>query len=240
MNDLSTLLLVHGAWMGPWQWDFLVPELDRRGIPYAGVALPSCGTDSGTLGSLQDDVAAIEAAAREAGDRVVVVAHSYAGIPATQANYGSNLREIVYLGAFMPDEGRSLVSYLPPGAFPPFVHLRADGKTNLVQEQIPVHLCNECGEEQIEWLAERVVLQAAGVVMAPVDEVAWRTHPSFYIVLENDRVIPADLQRVFAAQASDSVELASDHFPMLSHPGALAETLEAIVSRAPANAGVAT
>jgi pimeloyl-ACP methyl ester carboxylesterase len=233
VNDKPTLLLVHGAWMGPWQWDFLTPELDRHGISFSTVALPSCGPEDGPFGSLQDDASAIEAAAREAGDDVIVVAHSYAGVPATQAVFGPNVRQIVYLGAFMPEDGRSLVSYLPPGQFPPFVHMREDGATDLVKELVPVHLCNECPAERTEWLIERLVLQAAGAVVTTIDRASWRACPSTYIVLDNDRAVPTELQRMYATQAQASIEFASDHMPMLSHPAALAEALAAVSLGAP-------
>jgi pimeloyl-ACP methyl ester carboxylesterase len=228
VNDKPTLLLVHGAWMGPWQWDFLIPEFNRLGIPYEKAALPSCGPEGGPLGSLQDDAAAIEAAALEAGDDVIVVAHSYAGVPTSQAVFGPNVRQIVYLGAFMPDDGRSLVSYLPPGEFPPFVHMRDDGATDLVQELVPVHLCNQCPAERTEWLMERLVVQGAGAVVTPIDSASWRACPSTYIVLTDDRAIPTELQRFYAGQANTSIEFASDHMPMLSHPAALADALAAI------------
>ena len=228
MNDKPALLLVHGAWMGPWQWDFLTAELDRHGIPFTRVALPSCGPEGGPLGSLQDDAAAIEAAARDAGNDVIVVAHSYAGVPATQAVFGPNVRRIVYLGAFMPDDGRSLVSYLPPGEFPPFVHMRDDGVIELVKELVPIHLCNECPAERTDWLLERLVVQSASAVVTPVDRASWRACPSTYVVLTGDRTIPPELQRFYAAQATTSIEFASDHMPMLSHPAALADALATI------------
>lgn len=229
MSTHSTLVLVHGAWMGPWQWDFLTPELERLGISFVTVALPSCDADLATLGTLADDARAIETAAGDAGEDVIVVAHSYAGIPATQASFGPNVRRIVYLGAFMPDIGRSLVSYLPPGVFPPFVHLRDDGATNLVEELIPVHLCNDCMEERTDWLIRRVVLQGASVVMTPVDRASWRKCPSTYLVLANDQAIPTELQRMYATQATRTFDLASDHMPMLSHPAALADALAAVI-----------
>jgi pimeloyl-ACP methyl ester carboxylesterase len=233
MDDKPTLLLVHGAWMGPWQWDFLIPELDRRGIPFTRVALPSCGLEDEQLGSLQDDAAAIGTAAREAGNDVIVVAHSYAGVPASQAVFGPNVQRIVYLGAFMPDDGRSLVSYLPPGEFPPFVHLRDDGATDLVAELVPVHLCNHCTAERTDWLLERLVLQGASVVVTPVDRASWHACPSTYIVLDNDLAVPTELQRFYATQANVTVEFASDHMPMLSHPAALADVLVTICLGAP-------
>lgn len=228
MDGLPTLLLVHGAWMGPWQWDFVATELERLSLPYATVALPSCGQDPSTLGSLADDARAVETAIASIDGDVIVVAHSYGGVVATETNLPPNARHVVYLGAFMPDLGRSLASYLPPGALPPFVQVRDDGTTTFAEAQIPVLLCNECTEERVHWLIERIQLHSVGVVATPVSRTSWRMSPSTYVVFSNDLIVPTELQRVFARQATNSVELASDHMPMLSHPDELARTLVAI------------
>ncbi len=229
MNGQPTLLLVHGAWMGSWQWDFVAVELKRLGLPYATVALPSCGLDPQTLGGLADDARAVETAIARIDGDVIVVAHSYGGVVATETSLPSNARHVVYLGAFMPGMGRSLASYLPPGDLPPFVHVNDDGSTNFVDAQIPIRLCNECTEGRLRWLNERIQLQSAEVVATPVSRTSWSVSPSTYIVLTNDLIVPTELQRVFSTQATDTVEFASDHMPMLSHPDPLARTLSELV-----------
>jgi hypothetical protein len=62
VSRTPTLLLGHGSWHGPWFWEWLVPELSSLGLRSATVALPSCGTDPATLGTVADDAAAVEAA----------------------------------------------------------------------------------------------------------------------------------------------------------------------------------
>jgi pimeloyl-ACP methyl ester carboxylesterase len=58
--------------------------------------------------------------------------------------------------------------------------------------------------------------------------------PSWYLVPENDEVIPPDAERQFAQRmAADTIEVASGHCAMVSHPE---ETHERIVTAANAAA----
>ncbi len=233
MNGKPGLLLVHGAWLGPWQWGRLEAELQNRGIRYATVSLPSCGTDPVALGSLVDDARAIEEGAAALGDEAIVVAHSYGGVPATQARFGPNVRRLVYLCAFMPDLGRSLLSYLPPDSLPPFVHMRQDGALGFVASMIPDVLCSSCDLAATDLVQEHIQLHSAAAVSTPVDSVAWRSIPSTYIVCTEDKAVPQDLQRMYAAQAEESLDLAADHMPMLSEPARLADMLAGIIAQQP-------
>ena len=59
---------------------------------------------------------------------------------------------------------------------------------------------------------------------------AWRSLPSWYLVAENDEVIPPDAERQFAQRmGADTIEVASRHCAMVSHPE---ETHERIVTAA--------
>jgi pimeloyl-ACP methyl ester carboxylesterase len=74
------------------------------------VALTSSGDDPAALGDMQAD-AVIAAAAAAIDGPIAVVAHSYGGIPTTQALADlSNVRRLVNLAAFQLDAGQSLFS----------------------------------------------------------------------------------------------------------------------------------
>src|SRR5262245_45446815 len=79
-----TVVLVHGAWSGPWIWDEVRRYLDLARIASAAVALPSVGEDTGKPGGLAYDVAAISAVLDELSGPFVRVGHSYSGVPATE------------------------------------------------------------------------------------------------------------------------------------------------------------
>jgi pimeloyl-ACP methyl ester carboxylesterase len=106
---MSDVVLVHGAWHGAWCWARVVEELNTLGVSSNAVELPLTG--------LTDDAAtartSIESAIDSAGPGVVVVGHSYGGIVVSQAAAGiDGVGCLVYLAAFMTDEGEDELSIM--------------------------------------------------------------------------------------------------------------------------------
>lgn len=220
-----TFLLIHGSWHGPWCYGPLVAELAKRGYATETVALPSVGSDITKLGGVADDGAAVSRAAAGLSGDIVVVGHSYGGVAVTEARFGSNLRRLVYLAAFMPDANRTYVSYLPPGPLPPYVELREDGTFVVPEGQARPSFYHDCTDQVAAWAEARLRPQSQSVLSANLTRAAWRAHPATYIVATDDRALPPDFQRSFAPQAASTREINSAHFPMLSRPAELAELL---------------
>lgn len=232
MSETPSLLLVHGSWHGPWCWEKLTPELDRLGIAWKTVALPCVGDAAGALGTVADDAEAIEAASAELEGDAVVVAHSYGGVPATQARFGANVKHLVYLGAFMPDVGQALINLLPPGPLPPFVMGREDGATEV---NLPIAVDTfyaDCDAATAQWAVDHLRLHNGICNVTPVTRAGWREIASTYIVLNDDRASPPFMQRELAKQATHVREMATSHSPFLSQPKALAAMLAEIAANA--------
>lgn len=228
MRETPSLLLVHGSWHGPWCWEKLTPELDRLGIAWRTVALPCVGDDASKLGTVADDAAVIEKAAREIAGDVVVVAHSYGGVPTTEARLGANVKHLVYLGAFMPDVGQALLNLLPPGPLPPVVIAREDGAT---QVNLPIAVDTfyaDCDAATAQWAVDHLRLHNSICNVTPVSRASWRDIPSTFIVLTEDHASPPFMQRELAKQATHVREMATSHSPFLSEPKALATMLAEI------------
>ena len=68
---------------------------------------------------------------------------------------------------------------------------------------------------------------------------AWKSRPSWYLVATNDEAIPPDAQRMFAERmGATTVEVASSHLAMVSHPKAVVELIEtAAVVKSPTTVG---
>jgi pimeloyl-ACP methyl ester carboxylesterase len=226
MSDPSvTFLLVHGSWHGSWCWERLVDALRLRGHRAITVDLPSVGDDPARLGGLPDDAGAVrDAAAGEPGE-VIVVGHSYGGAVITEAAHPGNVTHLVYLGAFMPDTGRTFASYLPPGPLPAYVEQRADGTLAVPAGQARVAFYGHCDAGTAAWAEARLRVQSGAILGHPITDAAWRRIRSTYVVLGDDAAIPPGLQREFAVQATAAVELPSDHSPMLSQTAELAAVL---------------
>jgi pimeloyl-ACP methyl ester carboxylesterase len=212
---VSTVVLVHGAWHGPWCWDPVMERLD--GVEVRTVDLPSSGPDAARLGGLDDDAAAVRKAIDGADGDVLVVAHSYGGAPVTQGAAGAqNVAHLLYLTAFMLDEGESLFG-LVGGVAPEWWILAPDGQS--LMPDGPEHLFyNDLPPEQAKEAAARLQPQSVPAVKQPINAAAWKDIPSTYVICDRDNAIPVPAQEMLAQRAGDVRRLDTSHSPFLSKP----------------------
>ncbi|GGU97824.1 hypothetical protein GCM10010211_76370 [Streptomyces albospinus] len=224
-----TLLLVHGAWHGAWCWAKLETELAARGWTSRAVDLPSAvraAPSAGPLPGVLDDADVIREAIAAIAGPVAVVAHSYGGIPVTQATAGAaNVTHLVYLAAYQLDTQENLLSFrgefepelvVEEGLVQPTAHLAAD-------------LYGDVPEHEAAAAAAQLVPHSARCATEQVTQVGWHSRPSSYIVCDRDRMVPPAQQEKMAARANTTYHLASGHSPFLSVPGELAALLTQIV-----------
>ncbi|TYC01616.1 alpha/beta hydrolase [Micromonospora sp. WP24] len=217
-----TLVLVPGAWHLPSTFDLLRGELDALGYASRAVKLPTTGPDP--RGGLRDDAEAIRAAVEAIDGPVVVVAHSYGGIPATEGIAGlSNVRHLVYLAAYVPDVNESMFTLhgMPDpdsaeGLFPigsdPRAQLYAD-----VPDAVAEQAISDLVEQRLQPWADRAT------------RAAWHTLPSTYVLTERDASLPVELQEQMATRANATHRIPTGHSPHLARPGELATLIDEIV-----------
>ena len=225
----APVVLVHGAWHGPWCWERVEALLRVRGIESHAVDLPTCQPER-TATTLHDDAAMLAVALDALDGSAVVVGHSYGGMVITEGAAGhANARPLVYLAAFMPDKGESMnslaISEPNPALFGAFGS--QNGRSVLKPEAIGPVLYGDCDETTIDWAASRVRSMLGGASDAAV-EIAWRNTPSTYVVCIQDRTVPPALQRRMAAHAGDVVEWDTSHSPFASRPDLVADLIESL------------
>ncbi|MCI2421062.1 alpha/beta hydrolase [Saccharopolyspora sp. K220] len=219
-----TLLLVHGAWHGRWAWEKLQPELAAAGWTTQAVQLPTAvavKTPAEPIAGMHEDARVVRAAIDNIDGPVVVVAHSYGGIPVTQATAGApNVTHAIYLAAFQLDVGESLYSFrgapLPDsfeGTTPPPDH-------DSFYADLPA--------DEAAQAAARLVPQSLRSFCETVTQAGWHTIASSYIICDQDRALPPHSQDELAARAGAVHHLDSSHSPMLSIPGELAALITKI------------
>ena len=71
---------------------------------------------------------------------------------------------------------------------------------------------------------------AAASIGVPMRRAAWKDRPSWFLVAEEDRMIPAETQRFMAERMKARVRTApADHMPMITAPRAVIDiVLEAV------------
>jgi pimeloyl-ACP methyl ester carboxylesterase len=227
----ATAVLVHGAWSGAWIWERVLPPLATRGVRALAVDLPSVG--DGAVG-LDGDVATVrEALDRVEGD-ILLCGHSYGGMVITGAAAGhERVRRLLYLCAFMPAEGQSLLGLLG-GQIPPTWRVQ-DDRTVLPAAPPPPDL----DPDTRAMVTDSRRPQSLRAYTQPPAAIAWRTIPSTYAIATNDQAMPVERQRSFAIQATEVVELPTGHQPMLARPELVVDLIARLAVTPPGSAPAA-
>ena len=189
------------------------------------VRLTSSGDDPAALRDMYADAEVIAQAVAAIDGPVVVVAHSYGGIPTTQGlTNARNVRHIIYVAAFQLDVGESLLSQSPGGALMPWAELRRrDGINDFVEAMTPeVVFFNDVDATTAANAVSQIGYQSYSSMRQPLTETAWKTIPNNYVVCDADNAIPVAAQERMAKRANDVYRLNTSHSPFLSQPAALA------------------
>ncbi len=230
MQPPPVVILVHGAWHGPWAWSEVVERLSGEGIRSVALDLPSKGSDTAALGDMHGDAEVVRAAVAEAGAPALVVAHSYGGLPVSEGAAGA--AHLLYVAAFMLEQGESLLG-LRGGVDPDWWITSDDGRTVFPDD--PKHVFYaDCPPEVAERAAAALVPQNKEVFRQELGSAAWKTVPSTYVVCERDNAIPPALQEVMAQRAGTVSRMDASHSPFLSRPdevtAIIQETLAVVVA----------
>ena len=235
------VVFIHGAFChdGTWWWAPVAGRLERAGIESTAVALPSCGeagvAPTGAGPGLNEDAAATTALLDDAGGPVMLVAHSYGGMVASQAGEHPAVQALVYISSFLPATGQDLAT-VSRGPNPVPVIPHADGSVSVDDRDTAVFdarfLHDVADPDLVRGAHDRLCPQSPAAFSTATTTAAWERIPSTYLVCADERSTHPDLQRVQAARAGTVHELAAGHFPFLSRPELVADHIEAIARHA--------
>jgi pimeloyl-ACP methyl ester carboxylesterase len=233
-----TIILVHGAFAESSSWDGVIDPLAADGHTVIAAANP--------LRSLATDAAALTDLVRTIDGPVVLAGHSYAGmvISNVPADAG-DIVGLVYANAFAPEPGEhpfQLAAMFPGSMLGPETSRpvpRSDGTTDLYVATDSFHdvFCQDIPASQAARMAvtQRPATQEA-LTEPSGDRPLWKDVPSWFLIGEDDHIIPAALQHYMAkrAGAHRTVEIpGASHAITVSHPQAVAhQILEASAVRA--------
>ena len=237
MSDQKpTVVLVHGAFAESASWKGVIPQLQAEGLDTVAAANP--------LRSLSGDAAYVRDVTASVGSPVVLVAHSYGGMVATQAAADNDaVIGLVYVCAFAPDHGENAfgLSQQFPGstlgealnAYPV-----ATGGNELAIRADAFHhqFCADVttAKAAVMCATQRPATEAALTEGLPTQTPAWKSVPSWFVFGDQDLNIPVALHRFMAERANSkgTREVAgASHAISVSQPDAVAATiLEAVGS----------
>jgi pimeloyl-ACP methyl ester carboxylesterase len=116
---MATFVLVHGAWQSTGTWDLLSPLLHERGHAVITPVLSGLGTDQSRLSAditLRQHIADVALELSKSTQPVILVGHSYAGmiISGAAETNPAKVRQLIFMDAFIPEDGQSVMDLLPP------------------------------------------------------------------------------------------------------------------------------
>ena len=231
----ATIVLVHGAWADASSWINVIKKL--QAADHDVVALPN------TLRGVATDAAVIRSYLDTIDGPVVLVAHSYGGFVITNAATGaSNVKALVYVDAFIPDEGQnaaalvsqesvlaaalgdptSVFKLVPiPGAPPDVLD------TYLLPEVVSASFANDVSPEDAKLIHATQRPGSLAGLLEPSGPPAWKDIPAWAVIGTQDRIIPPNAQRAMANNAGARItEVDASHVSMVSHPQIVVEVIE--------------
>jgi pimeloyl-ACP methyl ester carboxylesterase len=227
-----TVVIVHGAWTDASSFTAVEKILTGDGYPVLDFANPlrSLSGDSEYLASFL--------ATRTTGP-VVLVGHSYGGAVISEAALTDpDVKSLVYVDAFVPAEGESLLDLLnsagpvdPTQLFDMTPYPGApegDVDLYLKQEAFGPGFANGLSNaEQASYYAKQRPITFSAVNEKASAAQAWKTLPSWYVAGTQDASIPLTLQLKMADRAGSTVtEVKAGHLAMAKEPKKVAKVIE--------------
>jgi len=234
MSEKATVVLVHGAFADASSWNGVIERLHASDVRVVAPPNP--------LRGISIDSAYTASVFEQTPGPVLAVGHSYGGAVITNAaDHAKNVVGLVFVSAFIPDEGELLGAVAPtskdstlstalvPSQYP------ADGGTanEFAIDPAKLHdvFAADLPEHQTAVMAvtQRPIAEAA--FSEPTVGAAWKHLPSWAVVASGDKAIGTDLVRSHAVRAGAKItELDGSHVIMVSQPEAVADLIMAAVT----------
>jgi pimeloyl-ACP methyl ester carboxylesterase len=217
------IVLVHGAWADGSCWSDVIEGLQADGYNVTAPQFPES--------SLADDVARLRQVLNRQKGPTVLVGHSYGGqIMTALGTDAPNVAGLVYIAAFGLDEGETIGALLAQGPpTPALAHLDIDeqGFAWIPEGDFVQYFAADVAPAKAKVMFAVQQALSASTLGDVMGVPAWKSLPSWYMVAANDQAIPPDAERLFAKRMdATTVEVASSHVAMVSHPAEVIQLTE--------------
>jgi pimeloyl-ACP methyl ester carboxylesterase len=238
----ANFVLCHGAFADSFAWTRVTPLLEKAGAAVTTFDLPGhSDADNARAGTVtsNDYVAAARAAVEATAQPVILVGHSMGGVVITQTAEAipDRIAALVYLSAYLPENGRSLLTYsqdpeskLGPG----LVIDQEHGVGTISKDTMRAAFFNDTAEADAEAGLARLRPEPLQPFATPVTTTAenFGRVPRYYITTTHDRAVGPAMQKAMyeALPVKRLYTLATDHSSYFSATADLASILLAIRS----------
>ena len=194
-------------------WSKQIPVLRDAGHKVIAVQLPTH--------SLAEDVETVKRAVSLVGGPTILVGHSYGGEVITNAAYNNpNVTGLVYIAAFAPDEGQSLSSFVDPASFPKNIFIVDSGGFGYLNPELfRESFAQDVSPAEADLMAIVQKPFNLSIFEQKSGPPAWKQLPTWYQISGADRMIPPDVQRMFAERMNaTTLTVNASHASFTSFP----------------------
>jgi pimeloyl-ACP methyl ester carboxylesterase len=228
MAKINNIVLVHGGFVDGAGWRGVYDILKREGFNVSIVQNPTI--------SLAGDANATKMMIDSQPGPVILVGHSYGGAVITEAGTNPKVVGLVYITAFAPDKGESvntLIANPPPGTPVPPILPPKDGYLFLDKAKFPASFAGDVDQTTAAFMADSQVPWGVDALAGAITDPAWKSKPSWYLLVRDDKMIPYPAQQFMAKRAGANVtEVPGSHAIYVSNPSAVATLIEQAASSA--------
>ena len=221
MTGVQNVVLVHGGFVDGSGWQGVYELLKAQGFNVRVV-------QNQTL-SLESDVETTRNVLDLQDGPAILVGHSYGGAVITEAGTHDSVIGLVYITAFAPDKGESvstLIADPPPGAPVPPILPPQDGFLFLDRGKFAASFAADVPVNTAAFMADSQVPWGVEALNGAVSDPAWRSRPSWYLLVTDDRMIPLPAQRAMAERAgATTTEVPGSHAIYVSKPAVVADLI---------------
>ncbi|WP_289660052.1 alpha/beta hydrolase [Flavobacterium panacagri] len=220
-KQVKNIVLVHGAFADGSGWEEVYKILKKKGFNVSITANPNT--------SFTEDVAAAKRSIDRIEGQIILVGHSYGGAIITEAGDSDKVAGLVYIAAFVPDAGETLLQLVKSGPPTPNSGIEAptaDGFIWYGKAKFHSGFCADLSKEKADFLYDSQVPIAASAFVAPITKASWKNKPSWYIVATDDQTVPIEGARFMAKRAHSKVtEIKASHAVYVSQAKAVADVI---------------
>jgi pimeloyl-ACP methyl ester carboxylesterase len=216
----KNVVLVHGLYADGSSWLEVIPHLQRAGLKVTAVQNP--------LRSIAEDAAATRRILALQNGPTVLVGHSFAGTIISEVGMDPIVSALVYVAARAPDADEDFGALAAQFPKPPASAgvVKANGFFWLSEAAFLQDFAGDLEPARARALYAIQGPGADALASGKTTAAAWRHKPCWYQVSTNDRTISPELERFLAKRMkATTIELASSHLSLLSHPREIADLI---------------
>ncbi|KAL4938410.1 hypothetical protein BDV06DRAFT_231902 [Aspergillus oleicola] len=250
----ATILLVHGGWHTPDHYAHLTSNLKALGHKVHVPRLPSVNGARPPNADLFTDSAFIRSYVEsrvDAGDKLVVIMHSYGGQVGTDALFGLSVEarkqqnlpggvaRLIYITAFALSPGQSMnwmVKKMGDEALMPLAFDFAEDGTVVDRDPASLLVGPGLSEKELSAFVSSLVVWNGKAMYQDIENCAWCEKVSIsYVCTKNDMTVPLKYQQTMIewmreeGKEVQTFELETGHCPQFTKPRELADIIHRIV-----------